>query len=122
MRREGHFHPGLSQVKCHWQPNEYSVPRKISKDTSRVGVSPHTHTHTYIVRPPLAKHQTIGVAGRRLCFPVQDKSNIVRRVSSCRLLKLKSKMIPSISAISCYYVCHTVINQSMIRKATLIEL
>ncbi len=46
----------------------------------------------------------------------------MQTISSCRLLKLKSKMIPSISAISCYYVHTTVINQSMIRKATLIEL
>ncbi len=66
--------------KCHWQPNEYSAPRKISKDTSGVGVSPHTHTHTHVARPPLAKRQTIGAAGRRLCFPVQDKSNIKIRV------------------------------------------
>ncbi len=48
------------------------APRKRTKDTSGVGVSPHTHQ----VRPS-AKRQTVGGAsGRRLCFSVQDKSKI----------------------------------------------
>ena len=45
------------------------APRKRSKDTSGVGVSPHTHQAR-----PTAKRQTVGASGRRLCFPVQDES------------------------------------------------
>ncbi len=47
------------------------APRKRSKDTSGVGVSPHTH-----LARPSAKRQTVGATGRRLCFPVQDNSKI----------------------------------------------
>ena len=46
------------------------APRKRSKDTSGIGVSPHTHR----ARPP-AKRQTGGTSGqRRLSFPVQGES------------------------------------------------
>lgn len=46
------------------------APRKRSKDTSGVGVSPHTHSAR-----PSAKRQTVGTSGqRRLSFPVQDES------------------------------------------------
>ena len=46
------------------------APRKRSKDTSGIGVSPHTHR----ARPP-AKRQTGGTSGqRRRSFPVQGES------------------------------------------------
>ena len=49
------------------------APRKRSKDTSGVGVSPHTRTAR-----PSAKRQTVGASGqRRLILPVQDKSKLM---------------------------------------------
>ncbi len=54
-------------------PKSISSSRKRPKDTSGVGVSPHTHQ----VRPT-AKRQTVrGASGRRLCFPVQDESKLI---------------------------------------------
>ena len=52
-------------------PKSTHASRKRSKDTSGVGVSPHTQQ----VRPT-AKRQTVGASGRRLCFRVQDESKI----------------------------------------------
>ena len=73
MRRIGHLYPGLSQASPA-APRALTLQdasRKRSKDTSGVGVSPHTQQ----VRPT-AKQQTVGASGRRLCFRVQDESKI----------------------------------------------
>ena len=57
-------------------PKSTHASRKRSKDTSGVGVSPHTQQ----VRPT-AKRQTVGASGRRLCFRVQDESKIIYLLS-----------------------------------------
>ena len=59
----------LTSVAGSPKSSRVMAPRKRSKDTSGVGVSPHTHQAR-----PTAKRQTIGASGRRLCFPVQDES------------------------------------------------
>ncbi len=72
-------------AKASYEKNRASLPRpltgvtgspnssrKRSKDTSGVGVSPHTHQAR-----PTAKRQTVGASGRRLCFHVQDESKII---------------------------------------------
>ncbi len=42
MRRIGHLFTQASH-RCHWQSQEYSLFKEEIKDTSGVGVSPHTH-------------------------------------------------------------------------------
>ncbi len=127
------------QAKEHTEARRgHLVPRKYStlECISTLKFHSRMHFHSEI---PLCYPVADPVQGTRgTCPPFLTSSNKTSSLSvcgleqqsiiaacrtadhlySCRLLKLKSKMIPSISAISCYYnVCHTVINQSMIRKA-----
>ena len=59
----------LTSVAGSPKSSRVMAPRKRSKDTGGVGVSPHKHQAR-----PTAKRQTVGASGRRLCFPVQDES------------------------------------------------
>ena len=59
----------LTNVAGSPKSSRVMAPRKRSKDTSGIGVSPHTHQAR-----PTAKRQTVGASGRKLCFPVQDES------------------------------------------------